>query len=182
MTLPPAVSIWGLRAAILLAGALAGGIAQRYLGTPQVEVRTEVKDVVRDVIHEVVKVEVHEVEAKAKTLVVYRDRTVSPAGEIHERSVECSGETSLATSHTQAASQLDVKHEATHEAITLSTPVRPSWRVAVLAGASLRAPLLPLAGPLVLGAEVDYRLAGPLSAGLWASTSGAAGLSLAVEF
>ena len=182
MTLPPAVRTWGLRAALILAGAIAGGITQRYLGTPQVEVRTEVRDVVRDVVREVVRVEVHEVEAKAKTLVVYRDRTVSPAGEIHERSVECSGETSLATSHTQAAAQLDVKHETTHEAVTTTTPVRSNWRVAILAGASVRSPLIPLAGPLVLGVEFDGRLVGPLSAGVWVSTAGAAGASLALEF
>jgi hypothetical protein len=182
MTLPPAVSTWGLRGALLLAGALAGGAAQRYLSTPRVEVRTETKVELRDVVREVVKVEVHEVEAKARTVVVCRERTVSPAGAVHETSVERSESVAVSEVLTQGSKAFDRAVSSSTATQTTTTPVRPNWRVSLLAGASLRAPLIPLAGPLVLGAGFEGRLAGPLSGGVWVSTVGAAGLSLSVEF
>ena len=60
--------------------------------------------------------------------------------------------------------------------------LQPRWRVGVLAGASWNPPLLPIAGPLVLGLEADVRIYGGLSAGLWANTGGAAGVAVALEF
>lgn len=56
------------------------------------------------------------------------------------------------------------------------------WRLGVQVGASVRDPLLPIAGPLVLGASLERRLAGGISAGAWLNTSGAAGASLSLEF
>lgn len=56
------------------------------------------------------------------------------------------------------------------------------WRLGVQVGASLRDPLLPIAGPLVLGASVERRIAGGISAGAWLNTSGAAGASISLEF
>ena len=52
----------------------------------------------------------------------------------------------------------------------------------MLVGASLREPLLPVAGPLVLGASLERRIVGGLSAGAWLNTVGAAGASLSVEW
>jgi hypothetical protein len=59
---------------------------------------------------------------------------------------------------------------------------RPDWRVGVLAGASLREPLIPIAGPLVLGVTAERRIAGPFSCGLWINTVGAAGAVCSGEF
>ncbi len=59
---------------------------------------------------------------------------------------------------------------------------QPDWRLGVQVGASLRDPLLPIAGPLVLGASLERRLFGGVSAGAWLNTSGAAGASLSLEF
>jgi hypothetical protein len=182
MTLSPEVQKWSLRVGLILAGALAGGLAQRYLGTPTVEVRTETKIELRDVIHEVVKVEVREVAAQAKTVVVYRDRTVSPAGAVHETSVERTESVAVSEVLTEGTKAFDRAVSSNTSSITTTTPVRANWRVAVAAGASINTPFIPLAGPLVLGAEFSGRLIGPLSGGVWVSTYGAAGLSLSVEF
>ena len=57
----------------------------------------------------------------------------------------------------------------------------PGWRVGLQAGASLRDPLLPLAGPLVLGVAVERRIVGGVSLGAWANTVGAAGASVSLE-
>lgn len=62
------------------------------------------------------------------------------------------------------------------------TPVLAQWRVGVDIGGSLKAPLLPLAGPLVLGARVERRILGPVWGGVWASTYGAAGVGVTSEF
>lgn len=59
---------------------------------------------------------------------------------------------------------------------------QPDWRIGAQVGASLRDPLLPIAGPLVFGVTVDRRISGGVSAGLWGSTVGAAGVGVSVEF
>jgi hypothetical protein len=58
----------------------------------------------------------------------------------------------------------------------------PDWRLGVQIGASLRDPLLPIAGPLVLGVSVERRILGGVSAGVWGNTLGAAGVSVSGEF
>lgn len=60
--------------------------------------------------------------------------------------------------------------------------LRPDWRVGAQVGASLQPPALVIAGPLVLGASVERRILGGVSAGLWANTAGAGGASVSVEF
>ena len=173
---------WSIRTGLVLAGVVAGAMGQRYLGAPRVEVRTETKVETRDVIHETVKVEVREVEAKAKSVVVYRDRTVTVEGAVHETSIEKSEETFVATAIASQQAILEATRESASTSTTVTTPVLPRWRVAVLAGASIREPLLPLAGPLVLGVEVDYRVVGPVWVGAWLNTFGAAGVSVGGEF
>lgn len=59
---------------------------------------------------------------------------------------------------------------------------QPDWRLGAQVGASLRDPLLPLAGPLVVGVSAERRIVGGVSAGLWANTVGAAGVGVSVEF
>jgi hypothetical protein len=59
-----------------------------------------------------------------------------------------------------------------------------NWRAGALVGLDVsRASLVPPSpGPLVFGAHVERRIAGPVWVGAWGVTSGAVGLSLAVEF
>lgn len=59
---------------------------------------------------------------------------------------------------------------------------QPDWRLGAQVGASLRDPLLPLAGPLVLGVSAERRVIGGVSAGVWVNTVGAAGVGISAEF
>lgn len=112
---------------------------------------------------------------KTETKIVYRDRVVTPDGTVKERSVE------------KTASREDLERDSKVSAESFRssssvTTARPDWRVGVLAGASLQAPAVPLAGPLVLGVQLERRITGGLSAGAWANTSGAAGAIVSLEF
>lgn len=81
------------------------------------------------------------------------------------------------------ADQLTTKRttDTARERVTTVT-LRPDWRVGLQVGASLVTPALPITGPLVLGASVERRIVGGVSAGLWANTVGAGGASVSVEF
>lgn len=160
----------------LLAGAFS-------IGRFTAPVVTETRDVERVVYKDRVVEKVVTVQAAAKvvTRVVYRDKVTTPDGTITERETETTGE----HENTDTTTETDTVADRASETVTEHTKtvtLRPQWRVSLLTGASLRDPFIPLAGPLVLGAEVDYRIAGGLSAGLWVNTVGAAGLSLALEF
>lgn len=160
--------------------ALAGAFSVGRFTAPVV---TETRDVEHVVYKDrvVEKVVTVQAAAKVRTRVVYRDRVTTPDGTVteHEQDSTHTDERADATTTTNTTSE----HAGeSHTERTVTITLRPQWRVSVLAGASLRDPLLPLAGPLVLGAEVDYRIAGGLTAGLWVNTVGAAGLSLALEF
>ncbi len=78
----------------------------------------------------------------------------------------------------------DTKRDGTSDhSKSIVTTLRPNWRVGVLVGASFQAPLLPISGPLVIGAEAQYRIAGGLWAGLWTLPQhGAIGVSVSFEF
>lgn len=137
----------------------------------------ETRDVERVVFKDRVVEKVVEKAARVETRIVYRDRVTTKEGTVTEREIERTAEAEGATRGTSsvATSAGNLEHSTT-------TVVRPNWRVGVLAGATVKEPLVSLAGPLVIGLEVDYRIAGGLSAGVWANTSGAAGAALALEF
>ncbi len=157
---------------LALAGAFSAG---RFSAPLQVETRDVEKVVFKDRIVE----KVVEVKAKTETKIVYRDRVIKPDGTVTEHEVEktATKEDTTKTDDKTATHDGSSEH-STEKIVTL----RPSWRVGLLAGASLRDPLLPIAGPLVLGLQVDYRIVGGLSAGIWINTFGAAGLGLSMEF
>ncbi len=95
------------------------------------------------------------------------------------------------TVDTQTSSTRDARHDVvastdtrTVKATTASktTTLRPDWRLGVMAGGSLTAPALPLAGPLAVGVLVERRIIGPVSLGVWGLSSGQAGAAVTVEF
>lgn len=153
--------------------------AGRFSAPREVETRDVERVVFKDrVVEKVVTVEV---KAKAETKIVYRDRIVTKEGEIRERIVERTD--TKEDRKTDTVADRDASTEGTKDRDTKTTvTLQPKWRVSLLAGASLTQPLVPIAGPLVLGAEVDYRIVGGVSAGVWINTVGAAGLSVALEF
>lgn len=112
---------------------------------------------------------------KAVDRVVFVDRVVTPEGEVREK------KTIRTLTDSREIADV-VKTSESTGAIEKSTTLRPDWRVGVLVGASLREPLVPIAGPLVLGATVERRIIGGVSAGAWVNTVGAAGASVSVEF
>jgi hypothetical protein len=59
---------------------------------------------------------------------------------------------------------------------------QPRWAVGVFVGASTIKPQLVITGPLVVGAEVDYRVVGGVSLGLRGNTAGTFGLTGKLEF
>ncbi len=118
---------------------------------------------------------------KHETKVVVRDRIVSPDGTVREHEEERSSTDERAVTDAHEAETKTVEVFRDRDVVRTVT-LRPDWRVGVLAGGSLQKPWLPIAGPLVLGIQVDRRIIGGLSAGVWANTGGAAGLAVAFEF
>ena len=154
-----------------------------------VKVETQTRDVVHtQVVHDVQAV--HDVKTQTRTVTVTKwakapDGTPVVTQETHqEAATEAHGERQAETKAT-AQRQTDA-HQAAQEARTVTvTAERPQWSVTALAGASLGSPphLIPgLPGPLVVGAVLERRILGPLSAGLWATSSGAGGVSVRFEF
>lgn len=165
---------WLERVILVVVTALINFSLGRLTAPPKVEVREVVKVEWKDRVVEKVVTR----KAKAVDRVVYVDRVVSPEGEVREKRV------TTTKADTREVADLGRTTESTGKAeavISNSTP-KPDWRVGVLVGASLREPLVPIAGPLVLGANVERRILGPVSLGAWATTGGAAGASLSAEF
>lgn len=85
-----------------------------------------------------------------------------------------------ATESERRVEVVEVEREVVREKIVT---LRPNWRVGVLVGASLREPLLPIAGPLVAGPHAELRIAqSPFMVGVWVLTAGSAGVSFSGEF
>jgi hypothetical protein len=180
--LPAVSSPWKRRAVIAaavllaLAAAFVGG---RFSAPLQVKTIDTVRVEYRDRVVETVKTV--EVMAKAETKIVYRDRVITKDGTITEHETErtATREDSVKNDQTEKTEEhAGVTERTVEKTVTL----RPSWRVGLQVGASLRAPFVPIAGPLVLGLQVDYRLVGGLTAGLWLNTYGAAGVGVSFEF
>lgn len=178
----PAPSPWKRRAIIgacvllALVGAFSAG---RFSAPLQVQTIDTVKVAFQD--REVVREKIVEVKAKAETRIVYRDVVRAPDGTTTTHEVE---KTDTKTDTTKTDEGVKVSDrvatgESTHQQ---TVTLRPSWRVGLQVGASWPKPLVPIAGPLVLGLQVDYRIIGGLTAGVWINTFGAAGLALAFEF
>jgi hypothetical protein len=178
---------WPVIAGAALAALLVAFLGGRYSRAPQVVT----KDVVRTQTVEVEKVrtvEVHDSqsavaqEAKVNTVTVVKYRWLP--GHVVEAESTTTKQADTDTHETKQAHAGATKESASMTQQTViethtSTSARPRWSVSLMPGAQLfGAKALPLYGPLVLGASVERRIAGPVSIGLWGSTSGAAGITL----
>lgn len=185
---------WGRRACIALGVLLALAAAfsaGRFSAPMQTVTRDAVKTEYVDRVHETVRTVTVQAEAKTETKietrVIYRDVERKPDGTVIDHSVVKVGAADIVTASSKTETKSDDSKTEQVSASTLqehtqSVTLRPSWAVTLQVGASLPKPWLPLYGPLVLGAEVDYRIVGGLSAGVWINTFGAAGLALKLEF
>ncbi len=171
-------------AVVALAGAFSAGrfSAPEKVVTKEVEVfkdRVVEKVVTKEV--EVVKV----VKAKAETKIVYRDRVITPDGTVKEHEEErTETKEDEKTDGERKTDTEKVAERVVEKLVTVEKTValRPDWRVGVLVGVQWPQPLLPFAGPMVLGVHADRRIVGGLYAGLWAHTGGSFGLGVSFEF
>ena len=85
---------------------------------------------------------------------------------------------------TDSKSQRDSAAEAHEAVVTLHTEKSlPDWSVSFMPGVQFAGEkAVTLYGPTVVGASVEHRFIGPVFLGAWASTSGAAGISIRSEW
>jgi len=83
-------------------------------------------------------------------------------------------------SSTGKLAQSSEAHQATVETHTVTAP--PNWAVSALVGAQLVGNAVLVPAPLVVGVVVERRILGPVSAGLWATSGRAGGLSLRIDW
>ncbi len=160
----------------LLVGAFSAG---RFSAPLKVETRDVERVVYKDKIVE--KLVTVEVKGKTETKIVYRDRVITKDGTVTEREVE----KTIAKEDTKTTN--DGERVATREGETVvtrekTTTLQPDWRVGLLLGASINKPFVPIYGPVVLGLQVERRILGGLSLGVWVNTVGAAGSVVSLEF
>jgi hypothetical protein len=167
----------GLLACLVVA--VAAFSAGRFSAPLKVETRDVVKTVYQDRIVEK-RVEVAGA-TKVETRVIYRDVIRKPDGTIVDHTVTKTGDSETANS-ASADTKTEAVNAASEQTHTQTVTLRPQWAVTLQVGASLPKPWLQLYGPLVIGAEVDYRLVGGLSVGVWINTFGAAGGAFKWEF
>jgi hypothetical protein len=154
-----------------------------------VRVETQTRDVVKtQVVHDVQTV--HDTATQVRTVTVTRwakapDGSPVVTQETHQESATEAHATKAAETKATTAAEHDARQVAQETRTVTVTAERPQWSVTALAGASLGSPprLVPgLPAPLVVGVALERRILGPLSAGLWATSSGAGGVSVRFEF
>lgn len=150
-----------------------------------VKVETQWKDrIVEKIVHDVAVQ--HDTDEKVHTVVVTK-WLKSPTGDVSVVQ-ESRQERDMATEtkrqdHTQGTLERQSEaHQATVE--THTTESRPNWSVSVLAGVQDGGKRLvdALPAPAVVGVVVERRILGPVSAGLWATSGMAGGLSVRVDW
>lgn len=161
---------------LLVLACLAAGYSAGHLSAPvETVTQTEIKVVTREKVVEKIVDRWHE----AKTRIVYTEKTSKPDGSIVEKT--STKEDSVADASRDDSKVTD-KSTENEQKSSKQVVNRPDWRVGVLAGAALQTPAIQITGPLVLGVQVERRIVGGISLGIWGVSSGAGGLSLSLEF
>jgi hypothetical protein len=161
---------------VLLVAAFSAG---RFSAPREVEVVEKEKLVYFDQF--VTKSAMVDLSVRKERQVVTRRTVITPdAGTVIDERIETGGTTE---NHIATNTESDRKTSMDRENYKATTTTnQPKWRVTAQVGVAMGDPKLPLAGPLVVGAEVDYRIAGGVSAGVWGNTVGAAGVAVSLEF
>ena len=171
---------------LALCGSFAAG---RYTRTVQtrdvVRVETQWKDreVVR-VVHDVQTV--HDVATQTRTVTVTRWAKAPDGSPVVTQETHAERDQQAETKRQeQTVSDRTKEAEARSQTVTLhAVEARPNWSASVLVGGQLGERRLTdtLPAPLVVGVAVERRILGPVSAGLWATSGMAGGLSVRVEW
>ena len=160
----------------------AGGVTGASFRRPgRVEIREHERIVYKD--REQTNVKIATISAPV-VRTVYLDRTITvPGGTVtieKWREREDKGEVK-----TSAEEQTVIIREVdkVRDVVRIETRA-PTWDVSLLAGASLREPLVavPSASWAVVGASVQRQIVGPFTAGVWINSVGAAGVSAGMRF
>ncbi len=148
--------------------------AGRFATPPKVVTKTET--VVKVETREVVKTVTVTAAAKVKVI----ERVVTKEGEVRERIVI----REVTKKETEGEHKTDAVASETVKAEKIVTSDAPRLTVSVLVGADLNPAWQPIpgAGPLALGLQVQYRIAGPVTVGVFGLHTGVVGASLGVTF
>ena len=139
------------------------------------KVVTEIKTVtVEKVVEKVITLEV-----EAKEKVVYIDRIIERDGRVIEKIVE----REVSKKETEKVAEREATKEEERKSVTIKEN-HATARLSLLAGVDLAPAWQPIpgAGILTLGIHAEFRVIGPVSVGVWALHTGAAGASVGVEF
>lgn len=170
-----------LALALIIAAFAVGRFTVSPVETLKIEEKIVYQD--REVIKEVLVEK--KVEVKGETRVVVRDRYVYPDGTIHEHEEEKHDTKTDTRTDTEKVKEVIKEVKVIEERIVEKIiDARPHWRASLLAGADINPAWQPIpgAGPLTLGAHVEYRPAGPFWVGAFALHTGVIGASVGVEF
>ena len=142
-------------------------------------------------------VKFREAETKAATVTVARVEGPTMRVEWREKIVKEPGGTVIverwreredkgAVSTNASAATVEVREvsvDKIRDVVRIETRA-PAWRLSLTPGVSMREPLisLPSASHAVLGVALERQIVGPFSAGVWASSVGAAGVIVGVAW
>lgn len=116
-----------------------------------------------------------------KVVIVRRDRVREAGGKLIDKSVIVeTTDKATAAQLVEQAKQVEVREVVVEKRVEVK--VSRDWRVSALVG--LQPKLLPTfePGPVVFGASVERRIAGPVFVGAWGLSNGTIGISASVEF
>lgn len=165
---------------MIIAGVTALALVGAFVaGRFSAPLKVQTIDTVRVAFQDRIIEKVVTVQGKTETKIVFRDRVITKDGTITEHEVE---KTATKEESTKTDDKTEKSKGSSEHTAETTTTLRPDWRVALQVGATWKDPWVKIAGPLVLGAQVDRRLIGGLSAGVWFNTYGAAGGALSFEF
>lgn len=169
----PLVPVPVLVVLLLLVGAVGLSIG-RFTAPVKVETKTEFKSLSTEELTKGMNF------TRVVTRTVRRDvtTTITDAGTvIVDKSTEHEGDDTKKSEDTGVK-----KTNAVASTAQTATTVRPDWRVAAQVGMSIQEPAIPITGKLVIGVQAERRIAGGLSAGIWANSVGAGGAVISLEF
>jgi hypothetical protein len=114
------------------------------------------------------------------TKVVTKTQVVTQTNDIihdHIHTVVVTNPNGTTTTTTDNNSVIDDKTDTDSNSSTVTTYSKPQWKVSGMAGLSVNSLSTP-----IYGAQVERRILGPISAGIWGLSNSTGGVALSLEF